>query len=279
MGPIMLQDVIKRNTDYRDALRDILAIRMKQNPRYSLRAFARDLGLVPSRLSEIINKKQGLSRNAAEKVSKKLHLDNDLCELFCDSASALHSRSPSERRMAQIRLMKRHNESVEYHQLKIDVFNIISDWYHLGIIELMKVKDFREDPFWIAQQLKITPVQVELAIDRLIRMKLIERQDGKLVALAPSGQIEGEIPSESIRKFHRQILTKAGLALGSPHIEQREYSANIMAISRDELTEAKNHIRRFRERFSEQLNNEKPKDNLYCLSIQFFPLSEGGPSA
>ncbi len=55
--------------NYRDYLRRELEQRVQQDPRYSLNRFARDLDLAPSRLSEVLSGKQGLSRAIAERIS------------------------------------------------------------------------------------------------------------------------------------------------------------------------------------------------------------------
>ena len=50
--------------DYRDILSDQFNVRRKVNARYSLRAFARDMSISPSRLSEVISGKGDLSRES-----------------------------------------------------------------------------------------------------------------------------------------------------------------------------------------------------------------------
>ncbi len=46
--------------------------RLKRNPRYSLRAFARQIGLQPARLSYVLSGKHGLSRDAAALIASRL---------------------------------------------------------------------------------------------------------------------------------------------------------------------------------------------------------------
>lgn len=260
--------------DYRAILKKELNARCEQNPRYSLRAFARDLNLAPSRLSEILNKKQGLSLNAAEKIASTLGYKGEEKDFFCDSVASLHSRSPNEKRLAQIRLLKRKSETSQYYQMKLDTFKIISDWYHIGILELIKLDTFKSDPIWIAKQLKITPIQAELAIERLIRVKLLKKENGTLQLIQNTGWIKGDIPSDSIKKFHRQILQKANNAIMTQTIDERELSANVMCIAKSEIPEAKKEIRKFQHRFCNTLQENSNKDSLYCLAIYFFNLLE-----
>jgi len=79
--------------NYIDFLKHQLELRLAKNQSYSLRAFARDLGLSASRLSEVLKKKKGLSINAAFLLTEKLGLTSKEKELFFLSVEALHSRS------------------------------------------------------------------------------------------------------------------------------------------------------------------------------------------
>jgi len=92
-----MQTVLTPNTNYRSFLRLELERRCKQNPRYSLNAFARDLGLAPSRLSEVFSEKQGLSREVATRISEKIGLNQDETETFCDLVEMEHARSAEKR--------------------------------------------------------------------------------------------------------------------------------------------------------------------------------------
>ena len=97
--------------DYRVQLQQEFDRRRKGNPYYSLRAFARDLAIAPSRLSEIFNHKQGLSRKVALRIADTLGFIGESRELFLDSVTSQHARSKSERQMAFMRL---HNYTLAY---------------------------------------------------------------------------------------------------------------------------------------------------------------------
>ncbi len=266
------------HSDYRMILKEELDNRCSQNPSYSLRAFARDLTLSPSRLSEILNNKQGLSRKAADRICDHLNMNSDEKNYFLDLVTVAHARSPKDRGIAEIRLLKQKQENDAFYQLKVDTFKIISDWYHLGILELLRIDGFQCDARWIAKRLRITPIQAELAIERLIRVKLLEKIDGKLTATTNTGLIQSEVPSESIRKFHRQILAKAQDALSVQRIEEREFCSQIVSINRNFIPAAKAAIGKFQQRFRSDSDETDDHNELYCLSIQFFSLTERGDS-
>lgn len=261
------------DSDYRNILKRQLDMRCEQNANYSLRAFARDLQVSPSRLSEILNRKQGLSRKAAIKFCHLLGLTGEERDYFCDLVTSQHARSKNDRETARIRLLKNQAEADAYYQLQHDTFKVISDWYHIGILELMKLDDFVNDAKWIARRLQITPMQAELAVDRLVRVGLLAEEKGDVVAKQNTGLLKGGVPSESIKKFHRQILGKAIDALILQSTDEREFSVNTMAIDKRHLPAAKKQIQKFQERFCSDIKSSPTKDSLYCLSIQFFNLA------
>lgn len=266
-----MQNTKSRGMDYRLILKNELENRCSQNPRYSLRAFARDLELSPSRLSEILNYKQGLSPKYAEKIASTLGYSGDEFDLFCDLVKSLHARSNVERETATLRLDK-YQKNDQIKQLESDAFKFIADWYHLAILELISMNWFKNDTRWIAKTLGITEIQADLAIERLIRLKLLEKQGDRLNPLDGEGNVPGGIPSESIKKFHTQILEQSKKAIYLQDIKDREFRVSIMAIDKSKINEAKKEIEKFQHKFCNEIYNSEKKDGLYCFAVQFFSL-------
>jgi uncharacterized protein (TIGR02147 family) len=260
--------------DYRQILKHELEARCDQNPRYSLRAFARDLDLAPSRLSELLSGKQGLSRAAAQRICAALNFSKEETDRFCDLVDSLHARSEADRVAASARLRKYEKVSKVY-QLQEDAFRVISEWYHLGILELMQLKDFRDDSRWLASKLGISQVQVELAIERLLRLRLLAKENDRLVPAKEQGNVPDDIPSASIKKFHRQILEKASEALYMQGKDQREFGAVVIAVNKSQLAELKADMRKFQHEICTKASEAPDKDGLYCLAIQFFDMVRG----
>src|SRR4051812_39991780 len=102
----MRRKMISVESDYRKILRRELEVRCQQSPRYSLRRFAGELRLSPSRLSEILNGKQGLSRESARGVAQNLGYTPGDTEMFCDLVECQHARGRLKRELARIRLEK-----------------------------------------------------------------------------------------------------------------------------------------------------------------------------
>lgn len=66
-------------------LQQEIQIRKEKNPRYSLRAFAKFLGMGPSTLSRILSNQQELSQSACKNIIKKLKFNHDDSVLFISS--------------------------------------------------------------------------------------------------------------------------------------------------------------------------------------------------
>lgn len=263
-------------SDYRQILKEELNHRCDQNPRYSLRAFARDLKLSPSRLSEILNCKQGLSRKAAEKIAERLGMRDHEALHFCDLVSVNHARSHREKEDAQLRLIQRQTEMEkdECFHVQLDAFKIISDWYHLGILELMKMKGFRSDERWISRRLGVSVIQIELALERLMRVGLLKKENGEYLATKNDGWIPGGVPSESIRKFHRQVLQKAIESISTQPVDERILGTHFLTLNRDDVKEAAQEIEEFQLKFCRRFQAEKKKDSVYCIAMQLFKIAE-----
>lgn len=263
---------------YRQILKEELSLRCKHNSHYSLRAFARDLEVAPSRLSEVLNGKQGLSRKAATAIADKLDFNLEEQEYFCDLVTSIHSRSKDEREAAQARVEQARKEFDEDHHFKLETFKVLSEWYHGAIFEMCKMDDFKFDKFYIAKKLKISTIQVELAVERLVRLGMLRIDDDMLLSLPSAGIGRPKLstpPAECIKMAHKQCITKACDALYSQTQEQREMHTNIFAMDKDDLQQAKLEIQTFLRQF---IKNRKDlaakKDEVYCFSLQLFSMLE-----
>src|SRR6516165_11941016 len=89
---------------YQAILVDEFMMRTAKNGRYSMRGFARDLGISQSFLSQILSKKRKLSHEKALIVSQKLRLRGKKRRLFVDLVVMEQSRRPEVRAMLKSEL-------------------------------------------------------------------------------------------------------------------------------------------------------------------------------
>jgi uncharacterized protein (TIGR02147 family) len=261
------------NITYHDLLNQEFERRKQINNAYSLRAFARDLGISAPRLSQVLNRKQGISVEAAQNLLNKLKLSDEEKNWFRDSVGSLHSRSYKERTNFNEKVKRYQKKENTYSEIQLEYFKVISDWHHFAILELTYLEDFKYNHEWIAAKLGISTNEVKDAIKRLLDLDLIREEGDKLVDVFKFLATSNDIPSLSLKKFHSQLLKKALEALYEQPTNNREISSNIISIKKENLTKFKEKIRKFRKEIDEDTNNTNEKDAVYCLGIQFYELT------
>ena len=256
--------------DYRLIIRDQFNYRCKANPRYSLRAFARDLNISCARLSLILNGKRGLSVAAAQKIAVKLSFSESETSMFCDLVQSKHARSQAAKEIAITRLQSKQAD-IQGRTLQLDAFKVISDWHHFAILQLMHLKQFQSNVTWISKALEIQHTQTEEALERLTRLGLIKKEDENYQLLQDYIDTPDEVPSEAIRKFHRQILEKAMTAIEMQSVEERDCTSMMLPIEASKLPLMKERIRKFRQEICREFTTDGNQLNVvYSLSIQCF---------
>jgi uncharacterized protein (TIGR02147 family) len=247
-------------------LQDELVRRCRANPKYSLRAFARFLGLEPSHLSKILARKRVPTEPVIEKLGKRLGLStSDITSLKSRRLAASSSLS------ADIRT----SES-EWRPLPLDSFQVIADWYHYAILELLSLPAFQKsDAKAIARALGISHPEAQAALERLERLMLIERQpDGRIVNSSGNNTtLGGPDTAPALRRLQKSVLEKALSALDEIPAELRDQSSMTMAIDTKLLPEARALIKKFRRDLSDLLQKSETRDSVYHLGVSLYPVA------
>ncbi len=265
---------INPNT-YRTFLEKEFEIRKTRNPSYSLRAYARSLGIAAPKLSQILRGLCGLSKESAKKISERIGLEGNEQELFVTLVESEHSRSKFGKSYAKAKLDSLKFES--YDLIALEKFQIISDWWHFAILELTNLKSFKSDPAWIAKRLNISKEQASKAIELLLDHGLLKYDSSKKNLKQTHANLATPttgIPSQHIRSHHTQILSKAITSLETVGVAERDFSSNTLSIDATQIEEARKALREFRRKFCKKIQINKPQNRIYCLSMQFFPLDQ-----
>jgi hypothetical protein len=93
--------------DYRILLEAAFTARRKRQTIYSLKHFAKDMGIITSQLSEILKGEKGLSHAKAREVSKRLALTTWAAERFCYLVAEQSGRSKYVRNIAKMALQRK----------------------------------------------------------------------------------------------------------------------------------------------------------------------------
>jgi uncharacterized protein (TIGR02147 family) len=255
--------------NYRDFLREELLSRMRRNRAYSARALARDIGVSPGYLSQILGGKKSLNEARAHRIAESLAWAPSRRRAF---TVLVRSENACDPRVSEaIRSELGGRREISFEKLSEDVFRAISEWHHYAILEVTALEGFVATPTQIARRLALPLAKVASAVKRLRRLGLLTaRADGRL-AKTRANYSTFDVPSAAIRAFHAQMLGKAASALESQPVEERDFSGIVMAIDPKRIPAARERIREFRRELMEFLEQGE-RTALYHLSAQLFRL-------
>ncbi|MGE3262397.1 MAG: TIGR02147 family protein [Bacteriovoracia bacterium] len=229
--------------------------RQQDNPRQSLRGYAKQLEIPSGRLSEILSGKRGLSQKLAVKLAGRLGLSPEQKSAFLSPGNSLQGSSEEA-----------------HHSLSEDAFTAISCWQHFALLSLMNTYDFRSDLKWISRRLGLTTVETRATIERLIRLGLIQKGAKGYCRTHQKLKTTNEISSPALKKSHRQSLEQAIGHIEATPLDERDITSMTMAIDPKKIPLAKSLIRDFRYRLAEVLESGRRKE-VYNLNVQLVPVT------
>jgi uncharacterized protein (TIGR02147 family) len=262
---------------YRERIQEELARRYEKNPRYSIRAFARSMDLDPTALSRVIAGKQIPSLKLAEKILGHLDLSPAERGRFLASLSA-KQRARGLKRLSRLFSARGAGSAPKAPApLALDLYRVIGDWYHMAILVLTQVRGFEDQPQWIGSQLGISTTEAALAVERLLKVGLLVRDEasGRLKMSAEQlATSDKGLTTAAQRKNQKQFLEKAIHSLENDPISERSITSMTMAIDPEKLVEAKPLISQFNQALCRFLESGT-KSRVYNLEIALYPLQKG----
>ena len=258
LGQVKAKNMNMKTTKSNRFLKKELDRRLSSNPNYSLRSFARYLDLSPGVLSEILNNKRKISHKTALKISKALgnvEKGHFMGIVNSDLGGGALDGMPTK-------------------DLSMDLFQVIADWYHFAILNLSECDNFRWSISWIAKRLGVSLLTAKSAIEKLVKVDLISKKGESYLVNDEWIQSPDGIPSEAIRKYHRDMLNKASEALDFQKIEERDISGVGFAVDPKYLPNMKKEIKEFQDKLLEKYSGGE-KSEVYQLEMALFKVSIG----
>lgn len=261
---------ILNHYDYRIYLKELMAEKARQNPRFSMRAMAKNLSLAPSFLSGVLKGKKNFSLQTATKVARKLRLNKTESEYFC-LLTQRDSAKDALVRESLVEQLNRFNPNLEVSDLSVDRFRVIADWFHFAILAAMDLSAFEATPRNLALALETPQAEIELALARLLRLNMIEEIDtGIFIKVARNPRVSSAVPDGALRQFHAQTLQKAVESLTSQSPKEKIVGSETMAFDSDQVEALNVLANEFFDRALMLAKKSKRKDCVYHLGVQFF---------
>lgn len=238
-----------------------------KNPRISVRAFAKRLGISASAVNEIIKGERRVSAKMADTLSKRMLLDPS------ERASLLAEFPERVRRLR--RTADQAQKRAETLRLTADQFHAIADWTHFAILSLVRTADFKSDPSWIAERLGVRTDLARASLDRLIRMGLLEADPldaSKFKRTHARIQTSDDVFDLALQRGHVDDLERIARAVRELPVSLRDVSSLTLPADPSLLPEAKVILRQAQDRI-EELMEQSPGSEVYRVMTCMFPLT------
>lgn len=233
--------------------------RKTRNPRYSIRAFSRDLGISSGRINNYLN---------GSEIPGEKNLDRMITALKLPSkkAAALKKAAQTSRYL---------NRGLGFSKaLNEQEFSQISSWQTWSILTLFQASDFQPTVTWFTKKIGFSVSQVEKSLQQLEQVGLICKKNSFFELTCKNVTTTNDIPSESIRKFHKQFIKLAENSLDQVPIDQRDISSITMCVNPEKVAQVKELIWEFRSRVNSLMEDSTNSNQIYQLNIQLFPISQ-----
>jgi uncharacterized protein (TIGR02147 family) len=260
----------------RQFLLDSLADRQKKSSGFSVRSWAKEMGL-PSHtlLVMLLGGKRPLRVKHASFLAKGLKLSAHETLYLQALLQFDSSTAPEEKQLCELWLSEL-NPGRTFRVKEMDSFAAISHWLYTAILAMTDLKDFDFNEENIVGRLggKAKAIEVRGALERLFNLGLlIKTSDGKTKCTYERVTTKNDIRDEGVKKYHQSTSELAKQAVAELPPELREFQSFSLTIDEDKLGLAKEMIRKFRVQLAEAVGSENG-NSVYQTNIQFFQLTE-----
>lgn len=257
---------------YLDLLKTEFLSRKRKNKMYSMRAFATHLGLSVSYVSLLMRSKRQLSVSKANLIAEKLKWPQVKQKYFLKLVQFQKAHSESDQEVALEELQKLKNPKTKFSPLDLDSFATIAFWHYGAILSLLTLPGLHVTTQVICQRLSLRSADVELALKRLQRLKLIRFEKQFWVATNDFFRVKSA-PSVAVRNYHKQLLSKAAEAIEQQRLHERDFSNITLTVDAAHMDLAKKKIVEFQTDMAQLLETQNATD-VYQLSVQLFRLTK-----
>ncbi len=264
MKNLNLYSIMAKKLSFIDFLKLEFEKRKSRNPSYSKRAYASFLETNIGVISGLFTNKRKLSPKYIESFGLKLGLNLEEIVFYQRELKLNNSIDEDE-------------DFKKYQQITLDSYRMVSDWYHISLLYMQKKSGILPSINEISERLGVKKIDIKNALMRLERLKIIKRVSDnsfKVVSNNFYSNIESKFTQSAGKKFIKDILLKSLEALDDVDREERDHSTITMSFPRKDMPAAKDMIKKFRRKFLANFDKSSDKNDVYTLSVSFFPLSK-----
>ena len=237
-----------------------------KNPAFSVRAFAKKIGMAPSATNEILKGERRVSHKLAEKIADNLLLDpTERMNLLKDFPVKLGRKSKYKE-----------GKALDLEQVKLNAqqFDLISDWSHYAILNLLETKDVKTDDLSLADRLGLPVKKVQESLKNLFKLGLIKLEaDGSLKRTAHKTNSTDDVLNLSLQKMHINDMEMAKEKLSQVDVKLRDFTSYTLAFDIKLMPKVKEMIRKLQDDVDELMQDSNPTE-VYKMNTYLYPLTK-----
>ena len=239
-------------------------------PKYSLRALARDIGVSPSFLSDILSGRKKIPKSRIGDFVKHLDMDEIGCLQLKKSLGGTDNNRKDEGLASDDKDFLR-----DYFLLPKNQYSLLRHWYYVVILDLTTMKGFKSDVDWISQKIGISKIETELAIETLLRLGVLKKNSGQLQKTNKKLRLPTKNSQSEVRQFHQQMIKKAYDEL-QKKTDEKSFNDRLMTgatvvTSPERVQATKEKLNQYLIELADDMSKSSDQE-IYQVNFQLFPL-------
>lgn len=225
-----------------------------KNKLYSLRAFARDIGIGKSTLHEILNSEKRVTKSTALKILQYLEVPAK------DFDTILNFNINPE-------------SDLVFKKLTPDEFQRIATCEHYALLSLCQLPNCPSAPEQLSQQLKLSKDQTIQIVESLFGLELIYKENNYLKRSSRLLTTTYDVPNKIIQNYHASNLERIKNSLSEIEVEFRDIASSTFLMSPKKMEELKNDLKALRRKLVSNYEDKAKDSEAYLLNFSVIPIS------
>ncbi|PIK15465.1 DUF4423 domain-containing protein [Halobacteriovorax sp. JY17] len=263
-------------SDYREFLRDFNEMKKRVNPSWSFGLWASKLELNSiSSITMIINGQ----RHAGKKIQTSLikYFQFNSKEAYYFEELVKIAKSSKNDPSLTILMLEQNDDLKTLREENTEQVDLFFNWKAHCIKELTQLSDFEASGNWIEKRTNglIKNEEANKLLSALLKNGFLETNNingREMISAVGSIHPTKEVTMDAAKAYHKGLMENSYEAINTDK-EKRSLHASTLSLLKEDLPKAKEMIREFQIKFSEEIE-QNPADEVYQLNIQFFPLTK-----
>ncbi|UXR64113.1 TIGR02147 family protein [Bdellovibrio bacteriovorus] len=253
-------ELLEANQYVLSLIKSHLADIQTRNPQFSLRSFAKKVGVSASTLSQALHGKRVMNKSTVKKVLTEIAPQDAKA---WDCLEAFKDFYPATKTLPQEILSQRIPE---------DELMFFKKWYHLAMVTFFDSAHYDGSVQSIADYFGISFTEAQEAVDRLKRLGIVQEHQERLRNTAQFYFTDRSRLAESIHTSKTEALKNAVQVLESNKAKDTsDFSMMFTVFDPSLVPEAIEYIDKMKKGFAKRFKGKGDKSAVYQLSIQLMP--------